>query len=143
MISAVAAAVSGLAASEAELDASASNVANAQSAGPLQGPNWGPAVTTGSAAPAPLAQAYQPIAAVQSATADGGVAVRFSAVSPAAAPAYDPGAPFANAEGLVAEPNVDLNRETVDQMSALSTFQANLATLKVADEMQKSLLAIV
>lgn len=142
MISAVAAAVSGLAASEAELEASASNVANAQSAGPLQSATWGPAVSTGSAAPTPLAQAYQPIAAVQSATADGGVAVGFSKVSPAAEPAYDPEAPFANADGLVAEPNVDLNQETVDQMSALSTFQANLATLKVADEMQKSLLAI-
>jgi flagellar basal-body rod protein FlgC len=142
MIPAVATAVSGLAASTAELAASASNIANAQTVGPLAGSGWGPAAIVGSAATAPTAQAYQPVIAVQYATAGGGVAARIAPVTPGTQPAYDPQSPYANAQGLVAQPDVDQNQETVGQIGTLTAFKANLAVLKVSDEMQQSLLAI-
>jgi len=142
MIPAAAAAVSGLAASTAELVASASNVANAQTVGPLAGPGWGPAAIVGAAVTGPAAQAYQPLTAVQSTTPGGGVAARFAPVSPGTQPAYDPQSPYADAQGLVAQPGVDPNQEAVNQIGALSAFRANLAVLQVSDDMQKSLLAI-
>jgi flagellar basal-body rod protein FlgC len=135
-------AVSGLTASTAELAASASNVANAQTVGPLSGVGWGPAAIIGSGGPGPAAQAYQPLTAVQSTTPGGGVAASFAAVSPGTQPAYDPQSPYADGQGLVAQPNVDPSQEAVNQIGALSAFQANVSVLKVADEMQKSLLAI-
>ena len=142
MIPAAAAAVSGLTASTAELAASASNVANAQTVGPLSGAGWGPAAIVGSGGTGSAAQAYQPVTAVPSTAPGGGVAVSFAAVSPGTQPAYDPQSPYADSQGLVAQPNVDPNQEAVNQIGALSAFKANVAVLEVSDEMQKSLLAI-
>ena len=133
---------SGPTASTAELAASASNVANAQSVGPLSGAGWGPAAVVGSGGTGSTAQAYQPVTAVQSTAAGGGVAVGFAAVSPGTQPAYDPQSPYADSQGLVAQPNVDPTQEAVNQIGALSAFQANVAVLEVSDEMQNSLLAI-
>jgi flagellar basal-body rod protein FlgC len=142
MIPAAAAAISGLAASTAQLDASASNVANAQTVGPLAGSGWGPAAIVGGAGTGSAAQAYQPVTTVQYTAPGGGVATRFAAVSPGTQPAYDPQSPYADAQGLVAQPDVDENQEAVNQIGALSAFQANLTVLRVSDDMQKSLLAI-
>lgn len=142
MAPAAAVAASGLAASAAALTASASNVANAQTVGPLSGPGWGPAAIVGSGGTGGAAQAYQPVSVVQYAAPGGGVATRFATVSPGTQPAYAPQSPYANGQGLVAQPNVDPNQEAVNQIDALSAFKANIAVLKVADEMQKSLLAI-
>jgi flagellar basal-body rod protein FlgC len=140
-------AVSGLSASTAALAASASNVANAQTLGSLAGSGWGPAAivgsaSAGSAGSGSVAQAYQPVTAVNSTAPGGGVATRFASVSPAVQPAYDPQSPYADAQGLVAEPNVDPTQQTVNQIEALSAFKANVAVLKAADQMQQSLLAI-
>lgn len=121
-------AVSGLLASEAQLTASAANVANAQTVGSLSGSGFGPA--------------YQPVAVVQSTAPGGGVSTAYAPVTPASEPAYDPTSPAADAQGMVAAPNVDTAQEMVGQMGALRSYQANLATLKVADKMQQSLLAI-
>lgn len=142
MIPAAAAAVSGLAASTAELAASASNVANAQTVGPLSGAGWGPAAIVGLGGTGLTARAYQPVTTVQSTTPGGGVAASFAAVSPGTKPAYDPQSPYADGQGLVAQPNVDPNQEAANQIGAFAAFKANVAVLKVADEMQKSLLAI-
>ena len=58
-------------------------------------------------------------------------------------PAYDPQSPYADGQGLVAQPNVDPVQETVNQIGALNAFKANVDVLKVSDEMQpQSLLAI-
>ena len=142
-MSAITTALSGLQASVDQLTASASNVANAQTSGPLAASGFGPATILGSpGASGPALQAYQPVSVVQSTAPGGGVATSEVPVSPATSPAYDPASPSANAQGLVAMPNVDLSREMVGQMGALNAFKANLATLKVADEMQQSLLAI-
>ena len=79
--------------------------------------------------------------AVQTTAPGGGVAASFAAVSPGTQPAY-PQSPYADSQGLVAQPDVDSTEETVNQIGALSAFQANVAVLEVSNEMQKSLLAI-
>jgi flagellar basal-body rod protein FlgC len=127
-MTAITTAVSGLQASEAQLSASASNLANAETVGSLSGSGFGPA--------------YQPLSAVQSTAPGGGVSTTYAPVTPGSHPEYDPTSPAADARGLVAAPNVDPAQEMVGQMGALRSYQANLATLRIADEMQKSLLAI-
>jgi flagellar basal-body rod protein FlgC len=137
-MSAITTALSGLEASVAQLTASASNVANVDTVG-----SWGPAVNVGAAgASGPPLKAYQPVQTVQTTTPDGGVAASQVPVTPATTPAYDPTSPAANAQGLVAAPNVDLNQEVVGQIGALAAYQANLAVIKTSDRMTKSLLAI-
>jgi flagellar basal-body rod protein FlgC len=59
-------------------------------------------------------------------------------------PAYvvtpDPSSPDANANGLVASPNVDLNAELIASKEASISYGANADVIKVAEKMQKSLL---
>jgi flagellar basal-body rod protein FlgC len=143
-MNAITTALSGLMANTMQLEASASNVANARSSGPLAGADWGPATTVDLGRPpdAPPA-AYRPVTVMSSATEQGGVLARTVAVDPATVPAYDPQSPFASADGLVAMPNVDFAREAVSQMMARQSFQANLNTIRTADEMQRSLLSVV
>ena len=52
----------------------------------------------------------------------------------------DPQAPFANADGMVAAPNVDLAQELIGQMVAKYTYTANLASLQAEQRMARSLL---
>lgn len=135
MLSAISSALSGMMAATRRLDASASNVANAQSDGPLAG-------TGGSAASAPAA--YQPVEVVQSAgTGGNGTVATYAPVKPATVPAFDPSASYADSQGLVAAPNVDPVRETVNQLTARASYEANLRTVQTADRMQKSLLDIL
>ena len=64
-------------------------------------------------------------------------------VSPATVPAYDPTAPFANASGLVAMPNVDLGNEAVQQIMASVSYAANAAVLKTDAQMTSTLLNVM
>lgn len=124
---------SGLMAAVARLNASASNTANSEDYGALD--------DSGAASGAPAA--YQPVQAVSHAASSnlsGGVAVTIQAEQPSENPAYQPDLPFANAEGMVAAPNVDPVQETAAQIDALNQFKANLAAIRTADEMQKALM---
>ena len=92
-------AVSGITAASERLQDSASNVANVESDGP-----------TASASAAVQAQypaAYTPKELHQVATAGGGTKAVTTNVQPATVLAYDPTAPYADANGDVAQPNVD------------------------------------
>lgn len=55
---------------------------------------------------------------------------------------YHPGHPDADANGMVAMPNVNIYEEMVDLMSASRTFEANLAVVKNARTMALQTLAI-
>ncbi|MFC0240800.1 flagellar basal body rod protein FlgC [Rhodopseudomonas telluris] len=125
-------AVSGLNAATRRLEVSASNVANQQSTGALPGPNG--------TVPAGAQQAYKPLQVNQTATPGGGTQTSVTASSPATVPVSDPQASFANADGLVAAPNVDLAQELIGQMVAKYSYTANLATLKADRDMSKALL---
>jgi len=125
-------AVSGMNAAARRVDVSASNVANVSTTGALPAANG--------AVPAGAPQAYTPLRVDQTAAADGGTQTTVTAVNPSYVAAYSPQAPFANQDGLVAAPNVDLSQEMVGQMVASYSFTANAAVLKASDRMTKTLL---
>jgi flagellar basal-body rod protein FlgC len=127
-------ALSGMSAATRRLDVSASNIANANSTGAL--PNADGTLPAG--APA----AYAPLELVQTASAGGGTQTTVVTVAPSTIAVSDPQAPFANQDGLVAAPNIDITQEMVGQMMASYSFAANAAALTAGDRMTKALLDI-
>jgi flagellar basal-body rod protein FlgC len=57
--------------------------------------------------------------------------------------AYDPNSSQANAQGLVAAPNIDLTSEIVNANVASVNYAADATVIKIAEKTQKSLLDIV
>ena len=127
MSSVLSIATSGMAAAERRLEVSARNVANVSTTGPLD------------AAPDDVRAAYAALRADQTETAGGGTAVTVRRASPATIAVSDPGSSFANADGLVAAPNVDFATEAVEQLVARYSFVANAAVIRAEDKMMKSL----
>ena len=123
--------LSGMAAAQARLNVSASNVANAANTGaPTQDPG------TSSAAPRP----YRPLVLVQVSLVDGGVATEARASAQGTISAYEPCAPGADANGQIGAPDVDLADEAVSQIQALQQFKASVQIFKTEEEMQKTTL---
>jgi flagellar basal-body rod protein FlgC len=127
-------ALSGMSAATRRLDVSASNIANAASTGAL--PN------ADGTLPAGAPQAYAPLELVQTASAGGGTQTTAMTVVPSTIAVSDPQAPFANPDGLVAAPNIDITQEVVGQMMASYSFAANAAALTASDRMTGALLNI-
>jgi flagellar basal-body rod protein FlgC len=130
MTTAMVTAVSGLTANSAWLGTIASNVANMNDTAAL--PSGGSAYS-----------GYQPVTVSFSANAAGGVNAQVLPLTPAYSPGYDPTAPLANAQGLVAVPNVDLATAAVDQKMALVGYRADASVIRVAEQMTKTLLDTV
>lgn len=126
-------ALSGMTAATRRLAVSASNVANIASTGTL--PDASGAVAAG----APRAM---PLVVVETASAGGGTATSVATATPSTTAVSDPQAPFANASGLVAAPNVDLSQEMISQLIASYSFAAGAATMKADDRMAKALIDI-
>ena len=120
-------AVSGMNASTTWLETTASNVANMNdtSALPAQGAPY---------------SGYQPVTVAMSAGASGGVKAQVEPLMPAYSPGYDPSAPMANSQGMVAVPNVDLATAVVDQTMALQSYKASADVFRVAEQMAKTTL---
>jgi flagellar basal-body rod protein FlgC len=141
MMTAIATARSGLLASVARLGAAASNIANADTIGPLPEIASAPSGQSGSGA---TTRAYEPIDVVLKsaggADSPSGVAAIYRPRLPAYVRQYDPAAPFADANGMVAAPNVDLAEEAVDVLEASLLLRANLAVFKTATQMTRSIL---
>ena len=127
-------AASGMAAATRRLEVSASNVANALSDGPLP--------SADAAIRAQYPAAYTPKRVDQVETAGGGTAAVVSNVLPGAVATYDPGAPYADNEGMVAAPNVDFANEATQQLVARYTFAMNAMVARTYAQMMKSLLDI-
>jgi flagellar basal-body rod protein FlgC len=125
-------ALSGLNAATLRLRVSASNVANAGANGPLPG----------SANAADFPSAYMPLRVDQFATAGGGTRAIVSARSPATVPAYDPNAPYADADGIVASPNVDFADELIQQLLARYAFAANAQVVRADARLSAALFDI-
>lgn len=119
-------ALSGLSAATTRLTASAQNVANAGTSG---------STPAGGGTPP-----YQPWLVVQTSTTSGGVAANLQRSSAPPLETYAPESAQADADGMIALPDVDYASEAVDQVSAMASFKANLAVVRTADEMQKALL---
>ncbi|MEZ5656580.1 MAG: flagellar basal body rod C-terminal domain-containing protein [Sphingobium sp.] len=126
-------ALSGLQASMARLNASAVNIANAQSRGALTSQQT---QTQPTSAPSASPQAYKPVRVEQSSLPDGGVFVVIGQRSPATIPTYEPASPYADMAGMVARPNVDLTDELVEQISAKLSYGANLSVIRTVNQME-------
>jgi len=123
MSNAMSIAASGIQAASLRLQAAASNIVNANSDGPADGSG-----------------AYQPVSVSQSSTQDGGVSASLQPVTPSTLLAYDPNSPYANVQGMVAQPNMDMATQIVDMKQAEHDFRASLMAYKASSQMFKTLL---
>ena len=127
-------AVSGISAASERLQDSASNVANAESDGTDS--------KASAQAQAQYPPAYTPKEVHQIALAGGGTQAVTTNVQPATVLAYDPTAPYADANGDVAKPNVDFSSEAYQQLTARYNFVMNAYVMRVYSRMTKSLLDV-
>jgi flagellar basal-body rod protein FlgC len=135
-------ALSGLLAQTQRIAGSASNVANARTTGAR--PDATGEIPDDKPAP------YQPVDTVQQSVVgppsagEGGQGLGTHATyqprRPATVAEYSPDSAFADENGLVDAPNVDLASEAIDQTIALRAYQANLKAFETADEMTREAL---
>lgn len=135
MVGSIGIALGGLTAQTRRLDASASNVANVRSTGTIPAADGMTSNGTGGDHRA----AYQPLAVAQT-DANPGTRATFTPITPAYLQEYAPDDSAANADGMVAAPNVDLAKERVNQIAANRAYGANIAVVRTQDEMLTSLL---
>ncbi len=133
MLGPIGIALSGLTAASKKVEASASNIANLQTVGSLEDGKQKP---------------YTPLTTQQTAVTDGngnglGVTSNFVPKGTPYYSAYSPDSPFANAEGIIGVPNVDLAEEAVNLQMARTTYKANAAVLRVADDLSDELLRVL
>jgi flagellar basal-body rod protein FlgC len=141
-------ATSGLSAASLRVSVAASNIANVLTTGPL--PATGGSGTSGGAGNSSnksnFPAAFVPLRVNQvdqtSGASPGGTVATVSAVSPSFVAQSDPTAPFANQDGLVAAPNVDLANEFVQLLIAKESFAANAKVIQAFNNTTKSLLDI-
>ena len=124
MSPAAAIALSGLTAATLKLNASASNLANADDASAVG------------------SHGYAPTQVQNAPAAGGGVIAQAIAVRPASLVVYDPTSPLASVQGLIDTPDIDPISEVTNQLSARNAFAFSLEALRVAEEDQKSLLDV-
>jgi len=127
MSSAISIALSGLNAATQRLNASASNIANISTAGSLDDPQNGP---------------YEAVTTTSKTLDNGGVRADIVTTNQPFIPAYDPDSPFANAQGLIGVPAVDLATEAVNAILAELAYKANLEVIDAAQENENALLDI-
>ena len=126
--------LSGMVAQQTKLAATANNIANVETTGAV--PSANPA--------APASTVYKPLQVnFQSIAVDGngqGVSAQVTADPKGYSLAYSPNSPYANAQGMIATPNVDLTTESVNLIMTKIAYKANIAAFKTSDEMTKQLL---
>jgi flagellar basal-body rod protein FlgC len=124
-------ALSGMRAALQRFDAAANNIANVRSQGPLP-----------SAAATGYPAAYTPVDVVQMSVPGGGVVSRVINSPRGPVAYYDPSAPYADGNGMVAAPDIDIVAEFVDLIAAELDFAASLMVLRVESDMMASLFDI-
>jgi flagellar basal-body rod protein FlgC len=125
-------AASGMAAATTRLQVAAGNIANASSTGPLPGaPN---------AAGYPAAYSAQRVDQV--AMPGGGTRAIVRDASPGTVTSYDPSAPYADGNGMVAAPNVDMAGQAVQLLTARISFAMNAQVMRTQWQMMTSLIDI-
>jgi flagellar basal-body rod protein FlgC len=132
MINAISIALSGLAAATKKVNAAASNIANISSAGSLDDAQNKP---------------YTPLITQQTALSDGsgnpgGVRSDYTAKANPFVATYQPDSPFANAEGLIGLPNVDLAEEAINLQIASASYKASVSVLKTQEDMTSEMLRL-
>ena len=128
MTNAIGIALTGLHSASLRLNASASNIANINTAGSL----------TDSSSPP-----YTPVTTQSKAVAvPGGVQTQTIAKPDPFTPSYAPDSPFADESGIIGVPNVNLAEEAVNSKLAALSYKANINTIKVAGELFDTLLDV-
>jgi flagellar basal-body rod protein FlgC len=131
----------GMAVERARVDIAALNLANANTVQSPEGGGYQPMRAVARSMPAGMAasQAFsEQMAQAGAATGDESAAIwnlpQVSIEPDSAAPrlVYEPGHPLANAKGFVAYAGVDSATEMVDMMSALRSYEANVAAMNMA-----------
>jgi flagellar basal-body rod protein FlgC len=125
-------AVSGLKVARQRLQVAAGNIANSLSTGPL----------TDAANAENFPAAYSALRVNQTDAVGGGTSAAVTTTTPATVSSYEPTAPFADDNGMVAGPNVDLVNELVQLLVARYTFAANAQVIRADAHMSASLLNI-
>ncbi|MCK5658654.1 MAG: flagellar biosynthesis protein FlgC [Alphaproteobacteria bacterium] len=133
MMDAISIALSGLMAQSQRLAASASNIANVNTTGVL------PTME------APFSTVYKPLNVSYTALMvengiGGGIKTEVLSDPSGYSTVYDPSSVYANTDGFIAAPNIDLTREIVNLLEIKSLFKANLAIIKTHDKMMGELL---
>lgn len=132
MISTINIALTGLAAASRQLSASAANIANVQTVGSLEDGKQKP---------------YTPLTTQQTAITDSnanpqGVRTDFIAQNNPFVPAFDPDSPFADENGIIGVPNVDLATEAININLAEIQYKANLKTIETVSELSEELFRV-
>ena len=135
MVNAMSIALSGLLAQGQRLAASASNIANVATEGALP-----TAESPGSTVYKPLSVSFE---ALMAGGSGAGVIAHVSENKDGYVPVYDPASVYANSDGVVAAPAVDLVAESVNILETKSLYKANLAVLKTQNDLLGELLNIV
>jgi flagellar basal-body rod protein FlgC len=125
-------ALSGMMAASTRLQVAANNIANASSSGPSP--------SSSNAADYPAAYSAQRVDQVN--IQGGGTRAIVRNASPATTSEYDPSAPYADSNGMVAGPNVDIAGEAVQLLSARVSFAMNAPVMRTQSQMMRSLLDV-
>lgn len=137
ILSGIQSAASALTAERTRLDVIAENIANAQT---TRGPDGRPYQRRVVVFETVLQQATD-----RSGTAPASSVVRVARIQADPRPpllVYRPGHPDADAQGMVALPNINVHEEMADLIAASRAFEANLAVVKNARAMALQTLAI-
>lgn len=130
MVSAISASLSGLYAASKKLEVASSNIANQFSTNSLENGQ-----KTG--------RAYQPQDVVSISQEAGGVIAQVRTVSQPTVKQYAPDSAEADASGMIDTPNVNLEKELTNALTAKYEYKANLKALQVADEILGDTLDII
>jgi flagellar basal-body rod protein FlgC len=128
MLEGLSSALSGMMAASRRVDASASNIANINSYGSIPGSDA-----------AQQRDPYVPVRVEQSSTADGGTATNTRYMSPNYVPVFDNSSAFANSDGMVAAPNVDIADQMMEMLTAKAEFEINARTVQSISDMVRKL----
>ena len=93
----------------------------------------------GSTDPTSPNQAYAAQTTQDISTAGGGVKTVSLNRTPAFVPSFEPDSPFADSNGMVNAPNVNLDEELVNTKIAENAYQANLMAMRTSIDMQNTL----
>lgn len=134
MVSSIPISVSGLQAQQQRVTAAASNIANVTSSGP------NPDSTADG-----TSSVFKPLSVQQSAVTipgqiGSGTQATITQQEDGTTLIFDPSSPFADNDGLVAIPDISLEQEIVGLISAENAYKANAFALKIAADIEQSLL---
>lgn len=131
-------ALSGLSAQKQRLAVSASNIANASTSGTVPEDSSSEPAST-------VYRALETNLSTQALLSGQGVGV-VSNITEKEQPyalSYDPSSIYANADGLIAVPNVDFEEEIINVMLSEIAYKANIAVIKTEKELSGALLDVM